>query len=189
MDKLFQYPVSIDNNILWASLLTIFLTACSSHPPIESKVNLAGMYKLFIIENQDSTGAWKEQKWSKGGDGYIVYDGIGHMAVQITPKGYKDFNWPLTEEQTIDADLVKEKIDSMPLSDVKAALAEFASNYVYTGNYRIDSSSNIIEHNRISHTIPAAWNTKVKRKFSFSGDTLILEVLTVSRRLKWIKQK
>jgi len=37
----------------------------------------------------------------KGWRPYIVYDGLGHMAVQITPEGYKDFNWPLRGEETI----------------------------------------------------------------------------------------
>lgn len=173
------------------TLLTmlIFFAACSNHSQNDRKAQLAGMYKLYIIENQDSAGVWQEQKWAKGGDGYIVYDGLGHMAVQITPGGYKDFKWALTEEETINHDLLVKKIDSMPLTDVKAALAEFASNYVYVANYSIADSTNIIEHDRLSHTIPSAWNTKRKRKFAFSGDTLILQVLDGNRRLKWIRQK
>ena len=69
------------------------MTSCSNQSKNSKKVSLAGMYKLLIMENQDSTGTWHEDSWAKGGDSYIVYDGLGHMAVQITPKGYKDFKW------------------------------------------------------------------------------------------------
>ena len=165
----------------------IYLAACFS--PLKDKNNiLAGMYKLYKIESQDSAGIWKESGWANGGESYIVYDGLGHMAVQITPKGYKDFKW-LDEEQAIDENIVKEKTDSMSLPELKAAVAEFASNYVYVANYTVDDAANIVTHKRITGTIPKVWGTEVKRKFSFSGDTIILKPLTVNRRLIWIRQK
>ncbi|HYM94235.1 MAG TPA: lipocalin-like domain-containing protein [Chitinophagaceae bacterium] len=169
-------------------LVVLLLTACANKKQIDKNSQLAGMYKLLIIENKDSSGVWREQEWAKGGDGYIVYDGKGHMAVQITPKGYKDFPW-LNEEETINGNTLKQKIDSMTVPALKAALTEFASNYVYVADYTIGDSADIIQHNRLSHTIPSAWNTSVKRKFIFSGDTLILEPVNLNRRLKWIKQK
>ena len=167
----------------------IYMTACSNLPQNDKNKMLAGMYKLYSIESQDSTGAWVQSGWANGGESYIVYDGLGHMAVQITPKGYKDFNWPLTEEQTINKKLLKEKIDSMPVTELKAAVEEFASNYVYVANYAIDDTADIITHKRITSTIPSIWGTEVRRKFSFSGDTIILKPLTVNRRLIWIRQK
>ncbi len=169
------------------SIISVLLFACKGKIPTDINSQLAGMYKLYIIENRDSTGAWKQQEWAKGGEGYIVYDGKGHMAVQITPKGYKDFSW-LDEEATIDGNTLKKKIDSMSLPDLKAAVTEFASNYVYVANYSI-VDSNVIQHNRLSHAIPFSWNTTVKRRFTFKEDTLILEPVSVNRRLKWIKQK
>src|SRR5438874_11466265 len=72
--------------------VSILLSACRSKEQADNNGQLAGMYKLYIIENRDSTGAWKQQEWAKDGDGYIIYDGKGHMAVQITLKGYKDFS-------------------------------------------------------------------------------------------------
>jgi hypothetical protein len=169
-----------------AVLLFILSSACTGKKPEDTNSKLAGMYRLYIIENRDSTGQWRQQKWAKDGDGYILYDGKGHMAVQITPKGYKDFPW-LNEEETIDKGRLSRKIDSMTVSDLKAAVTEFASNYVYMANYDI-VDSNIIQHNRLSHTIPSSWNTSVKRKFTFKGDTIILEPVKVNRRVKWIKQ-
>lgn len=140
------------------------------------------------VESQDSTGAWIESGWANGGESYIVYDGLGHMAVQITPKGYKDFKW-LNEEQTLDEKILKEKIDSMSLTELKAAVTEFSFYYVYVANYTIDDTANIVTHERITSTIPSIWGTEVKRKFSFSGDTLILINPAVNRRLTWVRQK
>ena len=166
----------------------ILLSGCTTKQPVDINSELAGMYKLLIIENQDSSGAWNEQEWGKGGDGYIIYDGKGHMAVQITPKGYKDFQW-LDEESSINEDKVKEKTDSMSVDELKAAVREFVSNYVYTASYSIEDSADVVIHHRISSTIPAIWGTTVRRSFSFSGDTLILKNLNVNRRLKWIRQQ
>ena len=173
----------------WIFFLCMFLLgACGSKNTADINSRLAGMYKLIVMENKDSSGVWRLQKWGAGGDGYIVYDGKGHMAVQITPNGYKDFPW-IEEEQSINQDSLGQKVESMTVPELKAAVTEFASNYVYVANYYITDSSNVIQHNRISHTIPSAWNTSVRRKFTFSGDTLILEPLDANRRLKWLKVK
>ena len=173
---------------LFALLLTIaLLISCANKKQTDTNSQLAGMYKLLIIENQDSSGTWHEQEWGKEGDGYIVYDGKGHMAVQITPKGYRDFQW-LDEESSINQTEVKEKTDSMSVDELKAAVREFVSNYVYTASYAIEDSADVVIHHRISSTIPAIWGTTVRRSFSFSGDTLILKNLNVNRRLKWIRQ-
>ncbi len=172
--------------ILFVTIL--FLTSCSNQPKTSKDKPLAGMYKLLIMENQDSTGTWHEDSWAKGGDSYLVYDGLGHMAAQITPKGYKDFKW-FTENESINENFVKQKVDSMSLADLKAAVVEFSSNYSYVANYIIDDTANVVTHNRISSSIPAIWGTEVKRAFTFSGDTLILKILNGNRRLKWVRQK
>lgn len=49
------------------------------------------------------------------------------MAVQIRPKGYKNFAW-LAEEQALDATTLRAKIDSMFLPELKEAVTEFSSN-------------------------------------------------------------
>jgi hypothetical protein len=170
------------------ALYAICFFACSGSAKKDKNGMLAGMYKLHTIETQDTSGTWLRSGWANGGESYILYDGLGHMAVQITPKGYRDFKW-LSEEQALDEKLLKEKIDSMPVADLKAAVTEFSSNYVYVANYTIDDTADIITHHRLTSTVPAIWGTEVKRKFSFSGDTLILINPVVSRRLIWIRQK
>jgi hypothetical protein len=168
-------------------VISILAAACNNKNHPDTNHQLGGMYKLYIIENRDSTGAWKQQQWGKDGDGYIIYDGKGHMAVQITHKGYKDFAW-LTEEGSINVDSLTQKISSMSPDELKEALKEFSSSYVYFANYTIEDTADIVVHHRISSSIPAIWGTTVRRSFSFSGDTLILRVLNGNRRLKWIRQ-
>jgi hypothetical protein len=170
------------------ALYTFWFPACSGPPTKDKNSMLAGMYKLHTIESQDAAGTWITSGWANGGESYIVYDGFGHMAVQITPKGYRDFKW-LSEELALDEKILKQKIDSMPVAELKEAVAEFSSNYVYVANYTIDDKTNIVTHQRLTSTIPAIWGTEVKRYFVFSGDTLILINPVVSRRLKWIRQK
>ena len=168
--------------ILISLIATLSLTACSNHSQSDKNKTLAGMYKLYSIQSQDSTGVWRESGYGNGGESYIIYDGLGHMAVQITPK------W-LNEEQALNEKILKAKIDSMSLTELKAAVTEFSSNYVYFANYTLDDTTNIVTHNRLISTIPAIWGTEVKRKFSFSGDTLILINPVVNRRLTWLRQK
>ena len=169
------------------AVFAIYLQACSS--PVKTNNNLlVGMYKLYKIESRDSAGIWRESGRYNGGESYIVYDGLGHMAVQITPKGYNNFKW-LDDEQGINEKKVQEKIDSMSLPELKAAVAVFASNYVYVANYTVDDTANIVTHKRITATIPAVWGTEVKREFTFNGDTITLKPLTANRRLRWIRQQ
>lgn len=170
-------------------IFSLFLTACSDHSQSDKNKKLAGMYKLYLIESPDSAGVWQEAAWGKGGESYIIYDGLGHMAVNITPKAYKAFNWPLSEEQTINAKVLREKTDSMSITDLKAAVTQFASNYVYMAKYSFNDTLNIVTHNRITGTVPSIWGTEVKRKITFKGDTIILEPLATKRRLIWVREK
>jgi len=167
-------------------VIPILFSSCSGKAKISRLGQLAGMYKLYIIENKDSTGEWRQQEWGKGGDGYILYDGKGHMGVHITPGGYKDFPW-MDEESSINTDRVNAKTDSMTIEELKGAVKEFSSSYVYFGNYSVADTADVVTHNRITATIPAVWGTTVKRIFTFRGDTLILEPVNGNRRLKWIK--
>jgi hypothetical protein len=161
--------------------------ACTENKPIDKRSQLAGMYKLYISENQDSNGVWHEDPWTKGGTGYIVYDGIGHMAVHITRKGYNDYNW-LPEEQSLRDEFINRKLDSMSIDQLKEAVRAFSASYVYAGNYTIEDTADVVKHERISTSIHSPIGSTVRRAFTFSGDTIILRVMNGNRRLKWIKQ-
>ena len=65
--------------------ITVLLFACMDKPKTDRNEQLAGMYKLYSIEVQDTAGIYHHE-WASDGTGYIIYDGKGHMAVQIIPK-------------------------------------------------------------------------------------------------------
>ncbi len=161
--------------------------SCNDYTTADRRSRLAGMYKLFIAENADSNGIWHEDPWTKGGTGYIVYDGMGHMAVHITRKGYNDYKW-LPEEESLLDKKINQKLDSLSTDELKEAVRAFASSYVYAGNYTIEDTIDVVKHERISTSIHSPPGSTVRRAFTFSGDTIILRVLNGNRRLKWIKQ-
>jgi hypothetical protein len=169
-------------------LLTTTLLISCSNKGNDTRNKIAGMYKLLSIEKLDSTTQhFYEDDFGKAGDSYIIYDAAGHMAVHITSKGYRDFAW-LPEKQGTDKKALAQYIDSMPLEQLKPALTELSSSFTYIANYSINDTSHIVTHNRLSCSIPSAWGTQVKRRFSFSGDTLILSFIDGSKRLKWLRQ-
>ena len=66
----------------------------------------------------------------------------------------------------------------------------YIMNVVDFVEYTVDEEQSVVEHARISHSNPAMWNEVVRRKFTFKGDTLILQPLeeaTSGLRLKWIR--
>ncbi len=170
-------------------LLSLYMLAsgCSENKPIDKRARLAGMYKLYIAENADSNGVWHEDPWTKGGTGYIVYDGLGHMAVQINREGYNNYQW-LPEEESLRDEKINAKLDSMSVEDLKAGVRAFSGSYVYVGNYTIEDTADVVKHERLLTTIHSPVGSTVRRAFTFSGDTIILRVLNGNRRLKWIKQ-
>jgi hypothetical protein len=180
----FQMKVS---KLMSVSYLIAFMAIGCSDKKTNNSI-LAGMYKLSQIENFDTTTKqWREDHFGKDGDSYILYDGVGHMAVHITPKGYKDFAW-LPERQATSKEFVEHYIDSMPSDQLRPAIKEFSSSFVYTANYSVDNDSSIVTHNRLSSSVPSVWGTRVTRHFAFSGDTLILTFPDGTKRLKWLIQ-
>ena len=166
---------------------SVLVSACTDKSKSNRNALLAGMYKLYIAENADSNGVWREDPWTKGGTGYIVYDGMGHMAVHITRQGYNDFTW-LPEEESLRPEKINKKLDSMSTEELKEAVRAFSSSYVYVGNYTIEDTADVVKHHRISTSVHSPVGSTVRRAFSFSGDTIILRVLNGNRRLKWKKQ-
>lgn len=136
-----------------------------------------GMWRLDKIESIDKeSGNWIYDSTFTGWNGYILYDGNGHMGVQITPKGYKDF----------DAD---KNIDNIDIEGLKELVKFYQSNFVYFANYKIINRT--IEHKRISATNPKDWGSVLTRDFEFRKDTLILttheNIWGKKSRLWWVK--
>ncbi|MFT4523152.1 MAG: hypothetical protein ACI8ZN_002104 [Bacteroidia bacterium] len=140
--------------------------------------SLRGMWALSAFEYYDSTGTWKPYAWNEGGTGYLVYDGIEHGALHITPKDYANFVEPLMSYTWKDSLM----IDSV--------LAYYKSNYNYMARYEIDSVHRIISHTRLSHSWSKDWGKTVQRRFAFTGkDSLWLFPMEGEkpRRLLWVR--
>ncbi|MDX1350254.1 MAG: lipocalin-like domain-containing protein [Putridiphycobacter sp.] len=135
---------------------------------------LEGLWQLQTMEIIDSLNEWQE--WRNGMQGYLLYDGKGHMALHLIPKGYED------------TDLIFPNFtDTISI----AALKYITNNYNYFGTYDIDTAQQIVTHTRISHSNPKDWHTSVKRHFSFNGDTLVVKPVEKENarlRLKWLKE-
>jgi hypothetical protein len=157
------------------NLLIVF--SCTSRQTIDQRFN--GTYRLDKFESFDTlSGKWITDKWrGKYADGFIQYDGKGHMSVHLFPKDYKDFD-------------TKKNIDSISQETLKDLVKFYQSNFVYFANYKILNDSTI-EHHRISATEPKNFGTILTRNFEFRKDTLILTAVEKiegkKMRLRWVK--
>jgi len=155
--------------------LAILLIGCHQNNQEAPSNRFSGLWSLHVMEEQDATtGEWNQ--WRKEMQGYILYDEKDNMSVHLTTKGYQD-----TELR------FPNFIDSISTP----ALKHLTNSYVYFAKYTVDEEQNTVEHARISHSNPGMWNEVVKRRFTFSGDTLILQPLedkNAGLRLKWIKE-
>lgn len=136
-----------------------------------------GMWKLDKFEVFESaSGNWKPDTSRTGYNGFILYDGKGHMSVHLTPNGYKEHD-------------TKNNIDSLTKDELLDLTLFYRSNFVYFADYKITDST--IEHHRLSATNPADWGTVLTRTFEFRKDTLILtpveKIQDKALRLRWIK--
>jgi len=156
-------------------ILAIASTCMNKQQNSDSKFQ--GMWKLDKIEAFDSLSSeWKYYETDTYTNGYILYDGLGHMGVHLTPKGYEDFE-------------PNKNIDSLDIKGLKDLVTFYKSNFVYFADYKIIDSS--IAHYRLSATNPVNWGTTLTRDFEFRNDTLILtaheNIKGKKLRLRWIK--
>lgn len=159
---------------LFIIAITFLMLNCTTTINVENESQFKGLWSLHIMEQKDSvTNKWSE--WRNGMQGYILYDDTNNMAVHLTTKGYEktDLEFPNFND-TISIE----------------ALKYLTGTYTYFAKYSIDTNKRQVTHARISHSNPKEWNDTVIRKYTFVGDTLILEPIERSNsslRLKWIK--
>ena len=165
------------NKALIFFFLIIIAIACISKSPDTVNDKLRGMWKLDKFESYDSVSRkWGDDVTRIGYTGYILYDGIGHMAVHLMPKAYNEFD-------------SKKKPDSLSFDELKDLTKIYMANYVYFANYRIENGT--VYHTKLSATNPKDKGSVAVREFEFLGDTLILrpkEKINGQRlRLRWVK--
>lgn len=165
----------MNNFVLKACIIMLSLIniACKNDKA-NTHHKIEGMWDLVIMEKLDTnTLKWKE--WNGGMQGHLLYDNQNNMSLHLLRKGYENFDLKFQNFS-----------DSIPLE----ALKHLTGSYVYMGTYTHDKDLQIVEHTRISHSNPKDWGKKVKRKYLFNGDTLIItpaEKKNANLRLKWIK--
>jgi len=159
--------------IFFAILITI--SACNQEIQKSDKSKLSGLWTLHIMEQQDSTtGQWNE--WRDGMQGFILYDDTENMSLHLTTKGYQHTGLEFPNFN-----------DTISIE----ALKHLTGSYVYFAKYSLDEEEKIVQHARISHSNPSMWHQVVRRRYSFSEDTLVLQPVekTLSGlRLKWVKE-
>lgn len=164
------------NKKLILGLLTLTtIYGCTNTQQAGNKFD--GMWRLDKFESFDSlANRWTDDSTRTGWNGYILYDGQGHMGVHLIPKGYKNFD-------------ANKNIDSLEHDELKELAKFYRSNFVYFANYNLKGA--IIEHNRLTATEPEYWGTTLIRDFDFNCDTLILtareNIGGQQLRLRWIK--
>jgi hypothetical protein len=174
------------NIVIKVILAIAVLTSCNQKQEEEKVNQFVGLWTLDKMERFDKQAdEWTEYSDSTNGfpnglKGYILYDNSNHMAVHLVTKDYEktDLIFPNSLQ----------KFDSLP----NHMLQKLAKNIVYFSKYKLDKDKKIVEHSRISHINPNQWSEVVRRKYTFKGDTLILEPvedLGARFRLKWIKEK
>ena len=136
-----------------------------------------GRWALYIIETKaDSASVWEpRQDDYKNRKGFILYDGQVGMGVHHVTENYDKYEFE-----------GRGGIDSLTVKDLR----HLAGNFVYFGKYKVIDSLKIIEHHIESTNFQNMWGTIAKRHYSFSGDTLTLNPVTIrypKTRLKWVK--
>lgn len=167
----------MDRKSLILSCLFVLLLSCNPKSEISDFEKFTGRWSLHIVEIQaDSLSSWEpRQDHYRNRQGFIIYDGQGGMGVHHVTENYQDYQFE-----------GKGGLDSLTFNDLR----HLADNFVYFGGYKVDDSQQIIEHHIESANFQNMWGTVAKRKYVFSGDTLILNPVTERYpkiRLKWIR--
>ena len=147
--------------------------ACGKDEP--SKATITGLWKLESMKVRDTpTNTWSDYKG--GMDGYLLYDGNGHVALHLYEKGYEKAGMEFPNFN-----------DSIPLE----ALKYITKSYYYMGNYKVSEADSIVSHFKLSHSNPSEFGLTAERRFYFNGDTLVMQPVERKNsklRLKWLKE-
>ncbi|WP_075351126.1 lipocalin-like domain-containing protein [Algoriphagus marinus] len=162
---------------LYFILIAFLLVSCNPENETSDFEKFTGRWTLHLVEVQsDSAANWEpRQDDYKNRKGFIIYDGKGGMGVHHVTEDYENYKFE-----------GKGGLDSLTLTDLR----HLADNFVYFGNYNVIDSLHIIAHHIESSNFQNMWGTVAKRKYVFSGDTLILSPVTdryPKGRYKWIR--
>jgi len=163
-------------HFLYSALFVLFFVyGKSQKTKMITQDQFKGLWILDKYEAYDTLeGKWHTETSRMGYVGYILFDGAGHMAVQITPADYHDFNL--------------NKKDSLGM---KVVVDYYSNNLIYFADCKIEG--NVIEHKILSSTNPESVGAILKREFEIKGKTLLLtpknRLNGAKIRMKWVKMQ
>lgn len=143
-------------------------------PPTTNR--LVGTWRLVSIEERRADGQ-RVTPLDYGPEpvGILMYDATGHMAAQAMRRGRPRFG-----------------SDDVHLAPPEKAKTAFVGYNAYFGTYTVDERQGVVIHHVEASLIPDWEGTDQRRRFTLSGDTLILEPPafkaqgeTRTRRLTW----
>lgn len=152
----------------------VFAFGCQKNETPSSEIT--GLWKLESMKVRDTvTNTWSHYKG--GMDGYLLYDGNGHVSLHLYEKGYEKAGIEFPNFN-----------DSIPLE----ALKHITKSYYYMGNYSVSEKDSLVSHYKLSHSNPSEFGLTAERRFYFSGDTLVMQPVEEKNsklKLKWLKVK
>ncbi|WP_157429281.1 lipocalin-like domain-containing protein [Aequorivita sublithincola] len=157
--------------IVSAGILAL-LFSCQNNESKPQK--LKALWKLESMKVRDTaTNTWSHYK--DGMDGYLLYDGNGHVALHLYEKGYENTGLKFPNFN-----------DTISLE----ALKHITKSYYYMGNYKVSEKDSIVSHYKLSHSNPSEFGLTAERRFYFNGDTLVMQPVerkNANLKLKWLK--
>ena len=163
------------SKILFSLLLVLSFINCKSQTKaVSPNEQFKGLWILDKYESYDSlAGKWVIEPSRIGYVGYILFDGAGHMAIQITPADYNEFD-------------LSKKADSL---GKKVVSNYHSNNLIYFADCKVDG--NEMDNKILSSTNPESIGAILTRDFEIKGKTLLLtpkNKLNGSKiRMKWVK--
>ena len=162
---------------LKTAAISALIVSCNSGHEATDFEKFTGRWSLYLVEQQtDSLSQWQHrQDHYRNRKGFIIYDGRGGMGVHHVTEDYDRYVFE-----------GKGGLDSLTARDLR----HLADNFVYFGRYEVNDTLRIVGHHIESANFQDMWGTTARRKYEFSGDTLILNPIRSrypKTRLKWIK--
>jgi|GEM_PF-420117 len=169
--------INFKTNVLQIiAFVGIGILAFSCQKDKSSNLGIIGLWKLESMKVRDTvSNSWSHYK--DGMDGYLLYDGNGHVALHLYEKGYEKTGIEFPNFN-----------DSIPLE----ALKHITKSYYYMGSYKVSKEDSIVSHYKLSHSNPSEFGLTADRRFYFSGDTLVMQPVERKNsklKLKWLKIK
>jgi hypothetical protein len=144
--------------------------------PARARGSLVGTWKLLSIEERDASGnVVTPLDYGPNPIGILIYDATGHMSVHAMRR-----------------DRTRLSSDDVHLATPEQAKAAFVGYNGYFGTYEVDERAGVVIHRVQGGLIPNWEGSDQRRRFTLSGDTLILEPPEIqaagqkrTRRLTW----